>query len=257
MLKIEGLTKHFGGLVAVDDVSFSLNQGDILGLIGPNGSGKTTVVNMITGILNATEGNIILKGNDLRNKKPHQIAKLGMSRTFQILKLFDDLTLLENVVAGMHLQSNRNLIKSILRFPILEQERTLKRRAMELLDFVGLQYKSNDFVSSITYGQGRMLDIARVMATGAEILLFDEPGAGLNTEESEILKSKLNEISALGKSILLIEHNMNLVMSVCNRIIVLNNGKKLAEDIPERIQANEEVIRVYLGSHAKEGVVSC
>jgi len=248
LLKIEGLTKRFGGLVAVENVNITIRRGKIQALIGPNGSGKTTTLNMLSGLYFPTSGTINLDGINIAGKKPHAITSLGIARTFQNIRLFGELSVIENVLIGQHYHFKSGLLSSILRLPAQkDEEEKMHGKSLEILEFVGLKGKEFHLAKSLPYGQQRMLELARALASRPKLLLLDEPAAGLNTAETEILVDLLSQICKRGITILLVEHDMNLVMTVSDHITVLNFGRKIAEGSCEMIENNQEVIDAYLG----------
>lgn len=248
MLTLTNVTKKFGGLVAVDRVSFSMNKGEILGLIGPNGSGKTTVFNMITGFLKPTEGSIRFFDQEMTRLPPHTIVEKGISRTFQITSILGELTVAENIHYGLHPNIKVGFIRSLIRGKKYhEQEKLAKERVKEVLDFIGLLDKKDDLANSISSGEQRKLMIGIALARNPKLLLLDEPAAGTSKEEQEELIDIVRKIVDLGISVFIVEHHMHLIMNLCHRIVVLNHGSKIAEGTPQEIQRNEQVIEAYLG----------
>jgi len=248
LLTVRKLTKFFGGLGAVQDVDFDVTKGEILGLIGPNGAGKTTIFNLICGIYRATSGNITWKEKSIVNFLPHAVAARGIVRTFQQNALFQDFSVLQNVLVGLHLQSKRSLFGAIFYSRALKnQEAMLREKAMEILKFVGLEEASSELARNLPYGHQRTLGIAIALAAQPDLLLLDEPASGMNSEETLALMNTINKIRERGCSILLVEHAIRMVMGICDRIVVVNFGKKIAEGSPEEIQNNQEVIEAYLG----------
>ncbi len=248
MLELECITQVFGGVRALDDVSFSIRQGDITGVIGPNGAGKTTLFNIVTGIYSQTSGRIIFNGNDVSGLAPEQLTRLGMVRTFQNIELFANMTVLENVMVGLHTRSTSGLLACSLRMPwVVREERQIRAGAEKWLDFVGISDLSDIIAGNLPFGKGRLLEIARALAVEPTIMLMDEPAAGLNNQETLGLASLIRKIRDLGVTVVLVEHDMELVMDICDRIIVLNLGRKLAEGTAREIQENPAVISAYLG----------
>jgi len=246
VLTVKNLTIRFGGLTAVNDVSFVVNKNSIFGLIGPNGAGKTTLFNIISGFLEPSNGQIIFKGDNIENLKPYQLNKNGIARTYQIIKIFKNITILESVMTAMHSRLKSGLLAAITGSNFLEERRATKR-ALEILEFVGLSHTSDKLVESLSYGQQRQLEIAGALASEPSLLLLDEPAGGMNTKEKNDLMELIKKIQDMGVTILIIEHNMRLIMRIADHICVLNEGKKIAEGKPKEIQQNEDVIRAYLG----------
>jgi ABC-type branched-subunit amino acid transport system ATPase component len=245
---VEGLSKSFGGLHAVEKASFYVRQGSLTSLIGPNGAGKTTVFDLISGFLPADEGQILFKGRDLTKCKPHEIVSQGMARTFQHLGLFTQLSVWDNVFLGLPGKHRERLWGVFLPRRILRrEEEALEGKTIEILDFLGLRDKAGERVANLSWGDQKLVSIGRLLATDGEFLLLDEPASGLSDEQIDYLKSLLRGLVSKGKTILLIDHNMEAVMDISDRVIVLNFGKILAEGKAAEIQANEEVIRIYLG----------
>lgn len=254
ILDIKNISMHFGGLKAVDDVSFSVKKGEIMSLIGPNGAGKTTVFNVITGVYVPTLGNASFKGTVLTNMKPYNVTKLGIARTFQNIRLFKQLTARQNLVLAMHCRRTSNIFSSVLRLPGYKKERdACNQKAEELLDYMGLLGDKNEQAQNLPYGSQRKLEIARSIATGAEILLLDEPAAGMNPQETVDLMDLIKSIRKdLGKTVFLIEHDMKLVMGISDNIVVFDHGQLIAQGKPEEIQDNKNVIEAYLGQGGEE-----
>ncbi|PIC98423.1 MULTISPECIES: ABC transporter ATP-binding protein [unclassified Sporosarcina] len=248
VLEIKKISKNFGGIQALTDVSFSVEEGEILGLIGPNGAGKTTMFNMITAMYPPSSGEISFVGNPLSNLKPHQITEKGICRTFQNIRLFSDLTVRENVMVGNHCRLKTNVMQSVFRTKAQKaEEARVLATSDEILEVVGLANDKETIAKNLSYGAQRRLEIARALASRPKLILLDEPAAGMNEKETNDLFNLIKKIQTLDITVLLIEHDMPLVMRVCNRIIVLNFGKKIAEGTPSSIQNNKEVIEAYLG----------
>jgi branched-chain amino acid transport system permease protein len=249
LLSVKGLAKHFGGLKAVDGVDMTIRPGEIQALIGPNGSGKTTILNMLSGLYIPTMGEITFEGTNITGRRPHSITAVGMARTFQNIRLFGDLSVLDNVLIGQHCRSKAGLVRSVVQPPSQkEEEARLREKALVVLQFVGLRGKEFATARSLPYGQQRLLEMARALASDPKLLLLDEPAAGLNARETEALVELLLQIREKGITILLVEHDMSLVMNVSDHITVLNFGKKIAEGNAEQIESNQEVIDAYLGT---------
>lgn len=248
VLEIKKISKNFGGIQALTDVSFSIEQGEVLGLIGPNGAGKTTMFNMITAMFPPSSGEIGFMGQSLSGLKPHEITKRGICRTFQNIRLFSELTVRENVMVGNHCRLTTGVLQSVFRTKYQKQEEeNVVRNSDEILEVVGLSEFGQTIAKNLSYGQQRRLEIARALASQPQLLLLDEPAAGMNEKETNDLFDLIKKIQALNITILLIEHDMPLVMRICSRIVVLNFGKKIAEGTPSSIQNNKEVIEAYLG----------
>jgi branched-chain amino acid transport system ATP-binding protein len=255
VLKIKNICKNFGGISALTDVSFSLNEGEIFGLIGPNGAGKTTMFNIITNMFPPTSGEITFLEDKITGIKPHKITDKGICRTFQNIKLFSQMTALENVLVGGHSRSKSGVLSSVFhtKSQRMEEER-LHAKAIELLELVGLSTYSDVIAENLAYGQQRRLEIARALASEPKLLLLDEPAAGMNETETDDLYFLIKKVQKLGVTVLIIEHDMPLVMKLCDRMMVLNFGKKLAEGTPEEIQNNQEVIEAYLGKEEDDQI---
>ncbi len=252
LLEVKELTKHFGGLTAVGDVSLELNEGELVGLIGPNGAGKTTLFNLLTGVYEPSEGSVTLDGNSLNGKKPYTIASLGLSRTFQNIRLFKNMTVIENVLVGMENKRRSHLLASFLRLPqFYANESDLRQKALALLKIFNLEDKAETLAKNLPYGQQRRLEIVRALATEPKILFLDEPAAGMNPQETAELTGLIRQIKEeFDITIMLIEHDMSLVMDVTERIYVLEYGRLIAEGTPEEIKTNKRVIEAYLGGEA-------
>ena len=248
MLKLTRVSKRFGGLSVLQDVSFEVPAGSVFGLIGPNGAGKTTVFNLITGLLAPSGGDIILNGASLLGVPPHRITRLGLGRTFQNIRVFKEMSLLENVVVGMHAQLDYGVPGWLLSLPgFRAKERQAREKAHELLSWVGLETLAEENAEQLSYGDQRKLELARALATEPKLLLLDEPVAGMNTGEKVELMDRIRQIAARGYTIFMIEHDMRFVMGLCQRIAVLNFGKIIAEGSPGEIKNNPDVIEAYLG----------
>ncbi|ABX41638.1 ABC transporter ATP-binding protein [Lachnoclostridium phytofermentans] len=247
-LQVNGITKRFGGIVAVDKVSFEVNEGEIVSIIGPNGAGKTTIFNMLTGVYTIDEGEIIFDGCAIHNHKPQEVVKAGISRTFQNIRLFQDLRVVENVLVGTHIKTKYSFLDSVLRtrrFRGEEDEKVLT--AIRILKSIGLDDRRDDYAQNLPYGDQRKLEIARAIATGAKVLLLDEPAAGMNPQESAELLQFIRSLQKQGYTIILIEHDMSVVMNISDRIYVIDHGKPIAHGLPKEIANNEKVIEAYLG----------
>jgi branched-chain amino acid transport system ATP-binding protein len=248
LLEVENVRRAFGGLVAVNDVSFKVSQGQVKGIIGPNGAGKTTLFNILSGLINSEAGRIVFNGRPVNGSKPFEMARAGMSRTFQTPSLFLQLSVLENVMVGRHGRSRKGFIGCGLRLPGQgREERSIHAAALAQLEYVGLSHLAELPASSLAFGQRRMVELARALASEPALLLLDEPASGLNTKEKEDLGVLIRKCQERGVTILLVEHDMSMVMGLSDDILVLHNGAVIAEGAPAVVQNDERVVRVYLG----------
>ena len=255
LLEGTNLTMVFGGLSALNSVDITINQGEVLSVIGPNGAGKTTLFNLLTGVYTPTAGVIRFRKKEIKNLKPYEITKMGIARTFQNIRLFGEMTVLDNVIIGQHCRTKTGVFGAILKTPAVRKEEALvKEKAMDVLKFVGLDDVYNEKAKNLPYGKQRRLELARALATDPELILLDEPAAGMNPQETNKLIELIEKLNDMGKTVLLIEHDMKLVMGISKRIMVLDYGRKIADGPPEEIRNNEKVIKAYLGEATlKEG----
>lgn len=257
LLELKSVSKFFGGVRAADDISFGVKTGRVTGLIGPNGAGKTTLFNMISGAFPPDKGIIKFNGREIQGKPAHILVTLGIARTFQNVELFHRMSVLDNVMVGQHVRTRCGFMGAVLRLPwVRNEEKTACRQALELLEFVGLVDQADARSSDLPFGWQRLLEIARALAAGPEILLLDEPAAGLNPTETFRLGELIRRIRDSGITVLMVEHDMSLTMDICEKIVVLDRGQKLAEGTPREIQMDDAVLEAYLGAGKKTSVTT-
>ncbi|MDR3304946.1 MAG: ABC transporter ATP-binding protein [Clostridiales Family XIII bacterium] len=249
ILQVEGVTKRFGGLVAVDNVTFDVNPSEIFGIIGPNGAGKSTTLALISGFLSGDAGKVFFDGRDVTGFKPHQIAQAGIGRQFQVSRLFMELSCIENVFSGLHMGYKTSILQRFLHVPAANKEtQELRRKAEDILEFMGLSHLRDEPAKNLPHGYQRILSMCIALATDPKLLMLDEPITGMNETEIEGVLELFKQILDRGVTIMIIEHNMDVMMSLCDRMIVLDFGKKIAEGTPKVIQSNDQVIEAYLGT---------
>lgn len=248
MLRLEGITKVFGGVTALEDVSFTVGERTITGVIGPNGAGKTTLFNVVTGLYTQTAGEVYLEHKNISRYAPERLAGLGLVRTFQNVELFGQMSVLENVMVGLHKKSKSGIVSCAFKLPgQIREERWIHERSLHWLEFTGMADAARTLARNLPFGKGRFLEIARALAVEPKVILMDEPAAGLNSRETVGLASLIRKVRELGITVILVEHDMELIMDICDTIVVLNLGRKLAEGTAREIQENKEVITAYLG----------
>jgi branched-chain amino acid transport system ATP-binding protein len=254
MLQVKRLSKRFGGLIALDQLDMDIPDSEILGVIGPNGAGKTTLFNAVSGFFSPTSGQVIFDGQDITGLRADEIAQRGISRTFQAATLFTGLSVLENVFVGCHMRYETKIWRRLFRMPsALEEERTLKEKTKEIIDFMGLGSLKDEIAKNLPHGHQKILSVCIALATQPKLLLLDEPVTGMNSTEIQAMTDLIQRIRNSGVTIAIVEHNMRTVMNLCDRLIVLNYGKKIAEGLPREILKNEEVIEAYLGEKEAQG----
>ncbi len=248
VLKTEGLTKHFGGVKALDQLDLTVSQGAIQSIIGPNGAGKTTLFNVISNVIPPTVGEVFFNGENITRMQTHTIAAMGLTRTFQNLRLFSEMTVLENVMVGMHLRSKGGFFTSALKLPwVFREEQRIRGESREWLRFVGLHDHTDQIAGSLPFGNQKSLELARALASKPKLLMLDEPAAGLNMRETQDMVQLISQIRDLDITVLLVEHDMDLVMEVSDHVVVLDQGRKIAEGDPETVRKDEVVLKAYLG----------
>lgn len=253
VLTLEHIAVHFGGLVAISDLNFVVHEGEVVSLIGPNGAGKTTAFNVVTGFMRPTKGEVRYKGTLLNNLKPHQVAELGLVRTFQRTSVFQNVSVFDNVMIGLHRRGRSHLWDTLLALPRERQsEEELRAQAADILQLVGIAHRSRELAGGLSYGDQRLLGVALALAANPSMLLLDEPVSGMNASETATFMRVLDRVRGMGVTILLVEHDMPMVMGISDRIVVLNYGRIIAEGPPAAIQGNPEVIQAYLGQGAKK-----